>query len=309
MRIFQIFFNGKRRQVRPTCKKNVLVLIFYIVVALNLTWSLGIIFQRKSEKKKMTNFDVIMLATKRTSSIISVVIISIKFWFRHQEIIEIIKMVSKIRLHSIFINTAADKFINKALKRSIQLLVILVLLESGLVVGFCIEVSEWFCIRILPFIFHSFMVYGCILQSIYFLLFIGQEFTILNETLVKIKRETFEETADIQFINVRKPNLAIGKLSRLHKLHEQLYELSEKVSNIYSIPIFFCFANIFFFLLHATYFTVTIILNPPKKILWTRYMTNGIREALALIFILSLNASASSVTDQVSNNKIHFEYL
>ena len=298
--LFTLGFDGKLRQLRPVASKTVSALIFYIVVPLDLIWCSNSILKIACGRKTwISNFDGIMITIFRLILLIAASIISTIFFYRRRKIIEISKMVAQICHYSISLNSDADRSIRKALKQTIQLLMILTLSIIWITIVFCTDGSKMFCFYLLPTIFNFTIVYACILQYISLILFTNQAFKVLNQILMKIERVISTNTTEVQVIITSESNWAVEKVHELRKFHSQLYELSEKVSNFYSFPIFLCISNLFFSLLHTSYFIIQIMITQ-EDVSLQRYMYNYIRELLAIFFLFSLNASASSVINRVS---------
>ena len=163
------------------------------------------------------------------------------------------------------------------------------------------DYQKKFCFYILPSVLNLTTVCACTLQYISLILFIHQEFVILNEMLLKIKRENFGKMTNVRFITSI-PNLKVKKVYELQKLHSQLYELVEKVSDFYSLPIFLCISKLFFSLLHTSFMIIQMMITPQVNVSLEKYVHTYIREFMVIFILLHLSSAASLVMDQVSKN-------
>ena len=304
--LFTITFNRKLQQLVLVGSKKVSAIIFFIVMALNLAWTTNSLLNFDYESNIASlSFDSIMMTANIFSSIITAFIISIVLFYRRQEVIEISEIIGKIRQYSVFLNSGADQYIKKALSQSIQLLILIIITWSIIITIEFFNINlNVFYLHVLPVIFNSITMNACILQYTSLILFINQVFKILNEVLLKINYQSSTKMTNFQFIITGESNWAVGKIYTLQKLHSLLYELADKVSNLYSLPIFFCISKLFFFLLHTSYLSSNLIIHQDyNRILYSSWyiIDFHLLGILALVILLRLNSSASSVIDSVSN--------
>ena len=303
--LLTVKFDVKSKSWKLTSSKKSLILMLSVTSILHFVWNIdSLVRLYLATYKNGRIFDVeISLISAVVLSVICLMI-KIIIVFRLQTATEIANKFIRIQYFlNRFHDDSTEQIYKKSASRSMKLFSISFLFWISAVIVLCILNYDFFLLKRLPLVMNFIILHSTVLQYSFLLLLIKEKYKTLNDYLIKMRN--FFALFTIRIATSHR-EIAVDDLQNLCKLHAELSELMQQVSEYFSLPIFFCICQLFSTLIIFSYLAIRPLMDLDDKI-QLNYLIYFIRIVETIYLLLILCISATSVVEEVNFNIILFE--
>ena len=268
------------------------ILVSSIVRLLHLAWCVNAIrYQFLFRRNVYLPLNVFLL--------ISVLINGLYFSCRHKDALEILNRITCLRLW--LLNDGSKDILDKKFRNnSVLIFSISLVFWAGMGRVLSTQTIEIFLLQLFPNLLNVIMLNLTVLHYSILLLYIRQNLKVFNDKLLKFSTTNLGRTINSQNITLNDSVFGIDQLNYLYKIYLELYELSKKLSEFYSMPIFLCVIQMFAALTVSLYLISKRFVITNEKYDSLTYSIAIIYSILLTFLLVTLNVSASSVVNGVN---------
>ena len=296
--VLTVKFDGDLQNWRFICSKKKTIIVISVLNLFHFAWFVKSLLYFYSEfyaYKDLRLFDKVFNIAIDIFYIILTLFLRIMLPFHRQEVADICNKIKRIRGFSILHNDLSGRVFKKSMFRSLSIFSIAFLLWISGDAIYCYQHKEVFFLYTFSFILCRIAIHSVVLQYIFLILYMKEEFKFINLFLMKMKNYELS-TSNVNFWFA----IDVNKLQTVCDLHSKLYELSRLVSQFFSLPIFLCIFQMLTSLINFSYIIVSPLVFSTRVFDFKVYLNSHFREAQTVFLLVTLNMYATSVIAEVS---------